>query len=230
MDVVLELGAQWFEQGANPVGSTDDLSRALQNLAINRKKSRPDCADSGQYAYINQQNWTTCGELRQTRCMASKSPRSANVKSITPAVHKVLVLNGPNLNLLGIREPGVYGTTTLAEIEKRLVALGRRSKILVSCLQSNSESELIERIHRARQEGVDYIIINPAAFTHTSVAIRDALAAVKIPFVEVHLSNVFAREPFRHHSYFSDLAVGVISGFGPAGYEAALTFILGVRR
>jgi len=162
--------------------------------------------------------------------MANTSPRSATVKSITSAVHNVLVLNGPNLNLLGTREPGVYGTTTLAEIEKRLVALGMRSKIEVSCFQSNSESELIERIHRARQEGVDYIIINPAAFTHTSVALRDALAAVKIPFVEVHLSNVFAREPFRHHSYFSDLAVGVISGLGPAGYEAALTFILGVRR
>jgi 3-dehydroquinate dehydratase-2 len=162
--------------------------------------------------------------------MVRKSTQAASVTSVTPAVRQVLVLNGPNLNLLGTREPGVYGTTTLREIESRLIAQGQRAGARVACLQSNSESELIERIHRAQREGVDYIIINPAAFTHTSVAIRDALAAVKIPFVEVHLSNVYAREAFRHHSYFSDLATGVISGLGPEGYSAALAFILGGPR
>lgn len=139
---------------------------------------------------------------------------------------RVLVLHGPNLNLLGTREPGIYGTTTLAEIDERLAALGRAAGVEVTSFQSNAEAALIERIHQAQRETADYIIINPAAFTHTSVALRDALAAVKIPFIEVHLSNVFAREPFRHHSYFSDLAIGVISGLGPDGYVAALNFIL----
>lgn len=133
----------------------------------------------------------------------------------------ILVLHGPNLNLLGTREPEHYGSTTLADINARLVARAKADKVMLECLQSNSEAALIERVHAAWQQ-TNYIIINPAAFTHTSVALRDALAAVAIPFIEVHLSNVFAREPFRHHSYFSDLAVGVISGLGAQGYELAL--------
>jgi len=134
----------------------------------------------------------------------------------------LLVLHGPNLNLLGTREPGVYGATTLEQInqdlEQRASAAGHR----LLCLQSNAEHVLIERIHAAREEGVDYIIFNPAAFTHTSVALRDALLAVSIPFTEVHLSNVHKRESFRHHSYFSDIAVGVICGLGASGYRLAL--------
>jgi 3-dehydroquinate dehydratase-2 len=151
------------------------------------------------------------------------------VKSVTKRARHVLVLHGPNLNLLGTREPGHYGTTTLAEINAALEAQGAAAGIQVSTFQSNAEVDLIERVHSAAGEAVDFIIINPAAFTHTSVALRDALAAVAIPFIEVHLSNVFAREPFRHHSFFSDNAVGVISGLGPHGYEAALSFVLARR-
>lgn len=136
---------------------------------------------------------------------------------------KLLLLNGPNLNLLGTREPGVYGSITLAAIEQRCVELARElGPHELACFQSNAEHALIERIHAARQDGVAFIVINPAAFTHTSVALRDALLGVAIPFIEVHLSNVFAREPFRHHSYLSDIAVGVISGLGAHGYELAL--------
>jgi 3-dehydroquinate dehydratase-2 len=138
----------------------------------------------------------------------------------------VLVLHGPNLNLLGSREPDVYGRVTLDEINRNLRQLAAKANATLSDFQSNSESALIKRVQRARSEGVDFIIINPAAFTHTSVALRDALAAVAIPFVEVHLSNVFAREHFRKESYFSDLAVGVISGLGAAGYEFALQYAL----
>lgn len=133
-----------------------------------------------------------------------------------------LVLHGPNLNLLGTREPGVYGATTLAEINADLEARARAAGHQLHYLQSNAEYQLIERIHAARGEGIDFIIINPAAFTHTSVALRDALLAVSIPFIEVHLSNVHKREPFRHHSYFSDVAVGVICGLGASGYRLAL--------
>lgn len=135
----------------------------------------------------------------------------------------LLLLNGPNLNLLGSREPAVYGSTTLADIERRCAELARElgSHQLI-CFQSNAEHALLGRIHAARSEGVAFIVINPAAFTHTSVALRDALLGVGIPFIEVHLSNVFAREPFRHHSYLSDIAVGVISGLGAQGYELAL--------
>lgn len=139
---------------------------------------------------------------------------------------KILVLHGPNLNLLGTREPGVYGTDTLPNINSRLEALAKKSGVALESFQSNAEAELITHIHDARTAAVSFILINPAAFTHTSVALRDALAAVAIPFIEVHLSNVFAREPFRHHSYFSDLAVGVISGLGAKGYELALEFAL----
>ena len=136
---------------------------------------------------------------------------------------KLLLLNGPNLNLLGTREPAVYGADTLADIEQRCVELARTlGSHDLACFQSNAEHDLINRIHAARAEGVAFIVINPAAFTHTSVALRDALLGVSIPFIEVHLSNVFAREPFRHHSYLSDIAVGVISGLGAHGYELAL--------
>ncbi len=135
---------------------------------------------------------------------------------------RVLVLHGPNLNLLGTREPKVYGKETLAEINRRLVAAGRKAGASVECFQHNVEGELVNRVHRAREEGVDFIVINPAAYTHTSVALRDALAGVGIPFIEVHLSNVHAREAFRHRSYFSDLAVAVICGLGSRGYEFAL--------
>lgn len=135
---------------------------------------------------------------------------------------KILVIHGPNLNLLGQREPQHYGSDSLATIDARLAQLGRDAGIAVDSFQSNAEAPLIERVHQARDDGTGFIIINPAAFTHTSVALRDALAAVRIPYIEVHLSNVHAREPFRHHSYFSDLAAGVITGLGPLGYELAL--------
>lgn len=136
----------------------------------------------------------------------------------------ILVLHGPNLNLLGSREPGVYGHVTLDEINAKLAAQAHSSATKLNCFQSNAEAALVERVQQARNDGTDFIIINPAAFTHTSVALRDALAAVAIPFVEVHLSNVFAREAFRKESYFSDIAVGVISGLGARGYELALQF------
>lgn len=138
----------------------------------------------------------------------------------------ILVLHGPNLNLLGKREPGIYGAQTLEAINQTLTEQGHAAGHHVLTLQSNAEYELIERIHDARQEGVDFILINPAAFTHTSVALRDALLGVAIPFVEVHLSNVHAREPFRQHSYFSDVAQGVICGFGAQSYELALAAAL----
>ena len=135
---------------------------------------------------------------------------------------KLLVLHGPNLNLLGTREPEIYGRATLASIDARLAARAQAAGHVLECLQSNAEHVLIERVHRAREDGTALILLNPAAFTHTSVALRDALAAVAIPFIEVHLSNVHAREAFRRHSYFSDLAIGVIAGFGADSYELAL--------
>jgi 3-dehydroquinate dehydratase-2 len=134
----------------------------------------------------------------------------------------ILVLHGPNLNMLGEREPDVYGQDTLAAINQRLEQLAHDRGHHLLAMQSNAEYELVERVQDARHEGVNFIIINPAAFTHTSIALRDALAAVHIPFIEVHLSNVHAREAFRHHSYFSDLATGVICGLGALGYELAL--------
>lgn len=134
----------------------------------------------------------------------------------------ISVLNGPNLNLLGIREPGLYGHKTLDDIQKTLAARALTLNHQLSFVQYNAEHQLVEHIHQAYQNRVDFIIINPAAFTHTSVALRDALLATKIPFIEVHLSNVHAREPFRKHSYFSDIAQGVICGLGAIGYELAL--------
>jgi 3-dehydroquinate dehydratase-2 len=134
----------------------------------------------------------------------------------------ILVLHGPNLNLLGQREPDIYGSTSLAEIDQNLHRIALEHGHHLLSMQSNAEYELVERVQEARQEGVNYILINPAAFTHTSVALRDALAAVAIPFIEIHLSNTHAREEFRRHSYFSDLARGVICGLGAQGYEFGL--------
>lgn len=138
----------------------------------------------------------------------------------------VLVLHGPNLNLLGTREPAVYGSTTLADIERDLTQIAKEAGSTLQSLQSNHEGVLIDRVHAARTDGTEFIVINPGAFTHTSVALRDALAGVAIPFVEVHLSNIHRREPFRHHSYFSDLAEGTIVGLGAQGYALALRFAL----
>ena len=137
---------------------------------------------------------------------------------------RILVLHGPNLNLLGTREPHVYGHTTLEALNAGLVDLARSLGSSLSAFQSNHEGALVDRIQAARQDGTDFVIINAGAFTHTSVAIRDALAAVAIPFVEVHISNVYKRETFRHHSYLSDLAQGVVAGLGPLGYEAAVRY------
>lgn len=142
----------------------------------------------------------------------------------------VLVLHGPNLNLLGSREPDVYGHTTLNEINQRLTEIADKNGAVLASFQSNAEAELVERVQQARTDGTEFIVINPAAFTHTSVALRDALAAVGIPFIEVHLSNVFAREAFRKESFFSDLAVGVISGLGAAGYEYAVQYALNYKK
>ncbi len=139
---------------------------------------------------------------------------------------KILVLHGPNLNLLGIRETSVYGHTPLAELNERLQKQAGSSDFYLTTQQSNSEAELIQAIHQAREDNTDYLIINPAAFTHTSIAIRDALLAVQIPFIEVHISNIYARESFRQHSYFSDIAQGVISGLGTNGYMLALQSII----
>lgn len=135
---------------------------------------------------------------------------------------RLLLLNGPNLNLLGSREPEVYGATTLAAVQQRATEVAKQLGHTLESFQSNAEHELIGRIHQAAQEKVDFIIFNPGGFTHTSIALRDALLAVKLPFIEVHLSNTQAREPFRHHSYFSDIAVGCITGLGALGYELAI--------
>lgn len=138
----------------------------------------------------------------------------------------LLVLHGPNLNLLGSREPEIYGTATLADVDRELAQIASAAGATLQSFQSNHEGALVDRVQAARTDGVDFIILNPAAYTHTSVALRDALAGVAIPFVEVHLSNVHKREAFRQHSYFSDLAVGVICGLGVAGYRAAVNFAL----
>lgn len=134
----------------------------------------------------------------------------------------LLLINGPNLNLLGSREPGVYGETNLAEVESRLTSLAAEQGHELQCFQSNAEHEIVDRVQQAATDKVDFILLNPGAFTHTSIAIRDALLAVSIPFIEIHLSNVFAREEFRHNSYFSDIAAGCLFGLGAYGYELAL--------
>jgi 3-dehydroquinate dehydratase-2 len=141
----------------------------------------------------------------------------------------ILVLHGPNLNLLGSREPAVYGHVTLDEINVRLTNLAVSQHASLSCFQSNAEALLVERVQQASTDGTEFIVINPAAFTHTSVSLRDALAAVAIPFIEVHLSNVFSREAFRKESFFSDLAIGIISGLGATGYEFAVQYALNYK-
>ncbi|MDH4189602.1 MAG: type II 3-dehydroquinate dehydratase [Betaproteobacteria bacterium] len=147
-------------------------------------------------------------------------------KKSTSTGRVVLVLNGPNLNLLGTREPETYGKQSLRDIEQRLASIARDAGIVLEFFQDNHEGVLVDRIQQAGRDGVDFIVINPAAYTHTSIAIRDALAAVGIPFIEVHLSNVHAREPFRRSSFLSDLALGTICGLGSQGYEFALTYAL----
>ena len=141
---------------------------------------------------------------------------------------KIVLLHGPNLNLLGEREPTHYGKMTLVDINQKLIELAKKAGHSLTAFQSSAEHELIDRIHVAHKDQVDFILINPAAFTHTSVALRDALLAVKIPFIEIHLSNIHAREPFRHHSYFSDIAIGVISGLGAQSYVLGLQAALSI--
>ena len=148
-------------------------------------------------------------------------PKTAEAK------RSVLVLNGPNLNLLGIREPSIYGRETLADIERRLTATAKAAGIGIACFQTNIAGAMVDRIQAARKEGVGFILINPAAFTYDSVAVRDALTAVRIPFIEVHLSNIHAREPWRAHSHFTAVAVGCISGLGGRGYDLALDYAIG---
>ena len=158
--------------------------------------------------------------------MTTKRTGRTAAKS-APCLHpNILVLHGPNLNLLGSREPGHYGLATLGDINRALVGRGETAGAHVETFQHNHEGALIDRIHLAARDQVDFIVINPAGYTHSSIALRDALAATTIPFVEVHLSNIYARESFRHHSYFSDLAVGVVSGLGAYGYELALEYAL----
>ncbi|HUX31300.1 MAG TPA: type II 3-dehydroquinate dehydratase [Thiobacillus sp.] len=158
--------------------------------------------------------------------MTTQRTSRAAAKSVPSPQPHVLVLHGPNLNLLGSREPRHYGLATLDDINRTLVSRGKTAGAQVETFQNNHEGGLIDRIHQAAHDHVDFIVINPAGYTHTSVALRDALAATAIPFVEIHLSNIYARETFRHHSYFSDLAVGVVSGLGAYGYELALEYAL----
>ena len=159
---------------------------------------------------------------RSTGIVLQKLPKKSH--------RSILVIHGPNLNLLGSREPEVYGRETLASINRRLVASAKAAGVRLEAFQSNHEGDLVDRIQRAARESVGFIVINPAACTHTSVALLDALAAVRIPFLEVHLSNIHAREPFRRHSYFSDLAVGTLCGLGSRGYDAALEYALNAVR
>jgi 3-dehydroquinate dehydratase-2 len=154
----------------------------------------------------------------------SKIKRKQAQRSRTPS--KILVLHGPNLNMLGIREPEIYGKESLGRINGRLTATAKKEGIALEVFQSNQEGALIERVQAAQKQEISWIIVNPGGLTHTSVALRDAFAAVEIPFIEVHLSNIYSREPFRRHSYFSDLAVGTICGLGSRGYDLALQFAM----
>lgn len=158
--------------------------------------------------------------------LSQRSGRIPAILFILIDMKKILVLHGPNLNCLGKREPSVYGLTTLAELNEALCKQAQDAGHKVTCIQTNSEGEFIDFIHQAEDDNTHYLIINPAAFTHTSIAIRDALTAISLPFIEVHISNIYAREPFRHHSYLSDIAQGVISGLGVKGYSLALQVIL----
>lgn len=161
----------------------------------------------------------------------TQTTRGKKTKTESPPQARILVLHGPNLNLLGSREPEIYGRTTLADIHAAMDDRARAAGVLLESFQSNHEGQLIDRVQAAASEGVAFIILNPAGYTHTSVALRDALAAVAIPYVEVHLSNIHAREPFRRHSYFSDKAAGVVCGLGAYGYLAGLEFALsGLKR
>lgn len=157
--------------------------------------------------------------------MNAKKARPGAAK-IAKGKQRILVLHGPNLNLLGLREPEIYGRETLADINASLASQAKSASVDLITFQSNHEGDLVDRVQAARSEGVAFILINPGGYTHTSVALRDALAAVAIPFVEVHLSNIHAREPFRRHSYFSDIAAGVICGLGSYGYRLALDYAL----
>ena len=154
----------------------------------------------------------------------SKPKRASGVRSQTS--RRILIIHGPNLDLLGTREPGIYGKESLPSINKNLSRIAKREGAVLETFQSNHEGALIERVHAAKKHGISWIIVNPGGLSHTSVALRDALAAVAIPFLEVHLSNIYSREPFRRHSYFSDLAAGTICGLGSRGYEFALQFAL----
>ena len=154
----------------------------------------------------------------------SKPKRARPLRSRAP--RRILIIHGPNLNMLGTREPGIYGKESLASINERLRRMAKREGAGLEAFQSNHEGTLIERLHKAKKQRISWIIVNPGGLTHTSVALRDALAAVAIPFLEVHLSNIYSREPFRRHSYFSDLAVGTICGLGSRAYEFALQFAL----
>jgi len=170
------------------------------------------------------QNVGNCGKLAAKLADMAKHGQAASTtlrKSST-----VLVLHGPNLNLLGSREPGIYGSETLEQINQRLARLAKTRGATVEVFQSNHEGDLIEQVHSAKKRRVSWIIVNPGGLTHTSVALRDALAAVSIPFIEVHLSNIYSREPFRRSSYFADLAVGMVCGLGSRGYDFALEFVL----
>ena len=155
----------------------------------------------------------------------SKIRRKASQRSRTPG-GKILVLHGPNLNMLGIREPAIYGREDLDSINRRLLASAKKAGVVLEAFQSNQEGALIERVHAAKKQGIAWIIVNPGGLTHTSVALRDAFASVEIPFIEVHLSNIYSTEPFRRHSYFSDLAIGTICGLGSRGYDLALQFAM----
>jgi len=164
--------------------------------------------------------------MKKAATKKTKSTDEASKAESAQPRARILVLQGPNLNMLGVREPSVYGRTTLADIHHAMEDRARASGAQLESFQSNHEGELIDRVQAAYTEGVDFIIINPGGFGHTSVALRDALAAVAIPFVEVHISNVHSREPFRHHTYLSAIAVGVICGLGAEGYQYALDFAL----
>lgn len=200
------------EAGAVRIPWDPPLRRGGESLRAGKYfKIRAKWSQLATILYFHRRRWSVNNRLNLGVRMADKT---------------ILLLNGPNLNLLGSREPGIYGATTLAEIEARLAELAHTAGVTLTAFQSNAEAELVTRVQQAAKESVGFILINPAAFTHTSVALRDALAAVAIPFIEIHLSNVHAREPFRRHSYFSDIAAGVISGLGPAGYELALTYAI----
>jgi len=154
----------------------------------------------------------------------SKKRRPRGSRSRTS--NKILVLHGPNLNMLGSREPAIYGSENLETINERLKSAAEKAGVVLEVFQSNQEGALIERVHAAKEQGIAWIIVNPGGLTHTSVALRDAFASVEIPFIEVHISNIYSREPFRRHSYFSDLAVGTICGLGSRGYDLALQFAM----